>query len=81
MLKCHETDNGTAQKIPELALKIKISNPSPSAHFTPCSVLNKVERHLESSIQIGDLRPRKGPNDIRKIGLTKAHKVVTHDPA
>ena len=46
-----------------------------------CSMLNKVERHLESLIQMGDLRARKGPNEIRKIGLTKAHKVVTHDPA
>jgi hypothetical protein len=48
---------------------------------SPCSMLNKVERHLESLIQMGDLRARKGPNEVRKIGLTKAHKVVTHDPA
>jgi len=67
-------------EFPELAAQIS-GTERPPAISLPCSVLNKVERHLESSIQIGDLRPRKGPNEIRKIDLTKAHKVVTHDPA
>ena len=47
----------------------------------PTRRLNKVERNLESVVQIGNLSSRKRPNVIRKFGLAKAHKVVTHNPA
>ncbi len=63
------------------AVTVRSTYPPRSAYFIRCSVLNKVECHLESLIHVGNLRSRKGPNVMRKIGLTKTNKVVTHDPA
>jgi hypothetical protein len=40
----------------------------------------KVQSHLESVIQIGNLSLRKGPDVIHKIALAKADEVVTHNP-
>jgi len=80
MLECHEVENRTAQNSRKWRLKISGTHRHPPISL-PCSVLNKVERRLESLIQSGNLRPRKGPNEIRKIGLTKAYKVVAHNPA